>query len=552
MAAITAVEPLVIKKLFDTFVTAPGFASTLRPFAVLAGMLLTAEGLGIALERLSWRVRVDVSGALLRAAIERLHALPLSYHRDHGVGATITQIERGIASCMTAFADVVQLLPSLVYLGVSMVIMLGLDLRLSLVVAVLAPLPALVGAWASREQVTREQGLLQRWTRVFARFNEVLTGITMVKSFAMEEREKRRLLSAIDEANGVALRGVSTDSRNNAAKNALVALARISALALGGALVMQKDITIGTLMAFIAYVAGVLTPVQRLTGMYQTVRRASVSLDSLLSILHAHEAATEDPRAREIGQVRGEIEFENVTFGYRPNIEVLREVDLRVRPGETVALIGPGGTGKTTLVALLQRLYDPTSGTIRIDGQDLRGVTPISLRAKIGVVLQEATLLNDTVRDNIGFGRPNATRREIEAAARAAEVHDAVMALPDGYDTLVGERGCRLSTGERQRIAIARAILKDAPILILDEATSGLDADSARKLRRALAELARDKTTFVITESLSTTRFADRIVVLKDGAIAESGTHDALMSLSGYYAALVRRQVAELAVQTAA
>ena len=295
-----------------------------------------------------FRVRADVSYQLLRAAVERLHALPLSYHREHGVGGTITQIERGIASCMAAFAEViVHVLPALVYLAVSVTIMLRLDVRLALAVIAVAPLPALVSAWASREQVAREEGLLQRWTRVFARFNEVLTGITMVKCFAMEEREKRRLLSAVAEANQVALRGVTTDSRNNGAKKGLIAASRVAALGFGGLLVMRGSITLGTLMAFIAYVAGVFQPVQRLSGMYESIRRATVTLDSLLSLLETHHALTEDASAHEVGPLRGEVVFRNVSFGYRPGIEVLRDIDVKVQPGETVALVGPGGTGKT-------------------------------------------------------------------------------------------------------------------------------------------------------------------------------------------------------------
>lgn len=542
-AVTTAFEPLVIKRLFDSFVGGSSLRATFGPFAVLAGMVAVAEVCALGLERMVFRVRVKVSASLLQAAVERLHALPLSYHRDHEVGATISKIERGLASCMAAFADVVvQLVPSLVYLCVSITIMLKLDVRLSLAVIALAPLSAIVGALAAKEQVSREQGQLQRWTRVFARFNEVLSGITMIKCFAMEEREKRRLLNAVDEANGVALKGVATDTRNNATKNVLIAAARLSALMFGGALVMSRSITLGTLMAFIAYVAGVLAPVQKLTGMYQTVRRASVSLDSLLSILHAHYAQTDDASAHEAGPLKGEVAFHNVSFEYRPGIPVLRDVDLHVQPGETVALVGPGGTGKSTLMALLQRLYDPASGTIEVDGQDLRSIKPTSLRNQIGVVLQEPVLLNDSIRDNIAFGRPTASDAEIEAAASAADAHDFVSALPDGYDTLVGERGCKLSSGERQRIAIARALLKDAPILVLDEPTSGLDAEGEHKLKHAIDRLARGKTTFVIAHTPAALATADRILVLKDGTIAEAGAHPELMRSNGYYASVVRKQ----------
>jgi ATP-binding cassette subfamily B protein len=553
-AALTALEPLVIRRLFDTFVTTHEFGKTLVPFGLLAGILLGAEMFGMVLERQLWRVRLDVSHTLLESAVENLQKMPLSYHRDHGVGGTITKVERGIASCMIAFADLVgQLLPSLVYLCVSITVMLRLDTRLSLAVLVLAPLPALVGAWASGEQVTREQGLLQRWTRVFTRFNEVLSGITMVKSFAMEEREKRRLLSAVGEANGVALRGVATDSRNTCTKNALIATARMAALALGGALVMRHQITIGTLIAFIAYAAGVFQPVQRLTGMYQTVRRAGVALESLLAILDTHRAQTDDSSAHELGPVRGAVAFRDVSFEYRPGIEVLRDVNLSVQPGESVALVGSGGTGKSTLMALLQRLYDPTSGSIYIDGQDLRHVKPSSLRSQIGVVLQEPTLLDDTVRDNIAFGREHASLEEIEEAARAAHAHEFISALPNGYETKVGERGCKLSAGERQRITIARALLKDAPILVLDQATAGLDAEASDNVHQAVTRLTQGKTTFIVADTPAAMAATDRVFVLKEGTIAEAGRHDEQpVRRDGHDAALARRQGAALALRTAA
>jgi ATP-binding cassette subfamily B protein len=543
-AALAAFEPLALKYLFDSFVSGRQFADALPPLVVLFAILCSRELISALQDRAFWRARLAVNFSLLQATVDRLHSLPLAYHQDHGVGATMTRIERGIAGAMTAFSDVMlQLLPSLIYLCISIVVMFGIDARLSLVVLAFAPLPALIGAFAAKEQSAREHALLERWVRLFSRFNEVLSGIVVVKSFVMEEQEKRRFLGGVEQANGVVLKGVAKDANYNVLKNGSIALARLAALSLGGVLVMRGQISLGTLLAFVSYLGGLFTPVSTLTGMYQTLRRAGVALSSIVGILDARDALGDAPDARDPGRLRGEVEFRGVSFGYRASHPVLRGVDLHVSPGETVALVGASGAGKTTLMSLLQRLYEPTEGAILLDGQDLRELKQRSVRSQIGVVMQEGSLFSDTVRDNIAFGKPSATAEEIEAAARAAHAHEFISALPQGYATLVGERAAKLSGGERQRIAIARALLKDAPILILDEATSALDVESEEKVQEALERLTRGRTTFVIAHRLATVVAADRIVVFKDGAIHEVGAHAELLRRGGYYAQLVQRQL---------
>jgi ATP-binding cassette subfamily B protein len=545
-AALAAIEPLTLKALFDRFVAKQAGAAA-APFALFIAILATRELLACVQDRVFWRARLGISFGLLEAMTERLHVLPLEYHRGTSVGATMTKIERGMAGVTTAFSDfAVQLFPALVYLCVALGVMLEVDYRLSLVVLVFAPLPAVVGTFAAREQTEREQGLMDRWVKIFSRFNEVLSGILVVKSFVMEEREKRRFLEGVQEANGVVLRGVATDSKLNAFRNGIIAFARVISLGLGGLLVLRGEIGVGTLVAFLAYLMGVFQPVQALTGLYQALRRATVSADSVLSILEARVSFDDAPHAREAAPLRGEVEFRDVVFGYDSERPLLSHLDFHARPGSVTALVGPSGAGKSTIVALLQRLYTPASGSILLDGADARELTQRSVRSQIAVVLQEGLLFSDSVRDNIAFGRPGASQHEIEAAARAANAHDFITALPDGYDTLVGERGSKLSGGERQRIAIARALLKNAPILVLDEATSALDAENEEKVQEALARLTRGRTTFIVAHRLSTIVSADQILLVKDGAIAERGTHGELVRAGGYYAMLTAKQRAGL------
>jgi ATP-binding cassette subfamily B protein len=322
-----------------------------------------------------------------------------------------------------------------------------------------------------------------------------------------------------------------------------MALARAAVIAVGLVLVVRREITLGTLLASLGYVSGMFQPVQALTGMYQTLRKGAVSAESLSAILHAHDALGDAPDARDLGSVEGAVTLDNVSFAYGQSAPILRGIELHVRPGETIALVGPSGAGKSTLMALLQRLYDPTEGRVLIDGKDIRAFKQRSVRHRIGVVLQDGLLFDDSVEENIRFGSPQATRDRVEAAAKAANAHDFIMALPHGYSTKAGERGSKLSGGERQRIAIARALLKDAPILILDDTTSALDARSEDAVREALQRLRVGRTTFVIAHRLTTVSNADRIVVMKDGRIVELGRHEELLRAGGTYAELVARQM---------
>jgi ATP-binding cassette subfamily B protein/subfamily B ATP-binding cassette protein MsbA len=375
-------------------------------------------------------------------------------------------------------------------------------------------------------------------SRIQSHIQQTLTGIPVVQAFVQEEREHDRFQRYADAVIIAQQRSTLIGSINSLSSGLIATLGTGAILWVGARHVLDDRLTVGSVLVFLVYLTSLQAQMKILADTYTKLQGLSASVDRVVATLDAGPEVKERQDALPLAPARGHVQFENVAFGYEPDRPVLRGISLEAHPGETLAIVGTTGAGKTTLVNLIPRFFDPWEGHVLVDGHDVRDVRLKSLRSQIAIVLQESFLFPLSIAENIAYGRPDASRAEVEAAARTANIHDFINGLPLGYDTVIGERGTTLSGGERQRIAIARALLKNAPILILDEPTSALDAGTERSVLEALARLMKGRTTFLIAHRLSTVRHANRIVVLKDGRIAETGTHEALLSHGGVYSHL--------------
>ena len=424
----------------------------------------------------------------------------------------------------------------------ALIVMFRVQWRLGLVMVILVPLFLLLIARSRVSMGEASKASKVKTGAINTEIESSLSGVRTTKAFANEAVQQQRFDETNDQFRTAKRNFHKAMGRFHASMELFVTVLSASVITVGGLLIMSDQLNYIDLITFNLYVATFISPVRKLANFAEVFSNGFAGLNRFVELMRTEPAIQDAPDAVELQNVRGEIRVEDVSFTYAGSDEVLHHVDLTVAAGETIAIVGPSGGGKSTLCQLIPRFYDVVEGSVSVDGVDVRQVSQRSLRRSIGVVQQDVFLFADTIRENIRYGRPSATDEEVAEAARWAELYDDIMAMPHGFDTYVGERGTLLSGGQKQRVAIARIFLKDPPILILDEATSALDSVTEAKIQSAFDELSRGRTTLIIAHRLSTIRAAHRILVIQDGRIAEQGSHSQLLALNGAYAGLYNTQ----------
>lgn len=539
----TAYLPFVIKDMVDQVLSEKN--TTMLNWIVLSIIVvfvirgIAYYGQSYLMNYVGQRVIIDIR----KAVFEKLQRLSMSFYDKHKTGTIMSYVTNDVSALQSAMVDnVVEMITETVILVASIVMMIYLDWKLFLVT--FATFPVVLFFIDSFGKRIRKSGsrIQEAAADITSVLQEVASSPRVIKSFVREGYEVDRFDKENMNNFRANMKYAQLSSTLTPTIEFVAAVGVSIILWYGGNSVINGSITAGSLVAFLTYAVNISNPIKRLSRVIGNIQKALAAAQRVFDVLDLPEDIKNAPDAKALPKVKGDVRFNDVSFAYNENEEVLSHVSFEVKPGEMVAFVGPSGAGKSTVASLLPRFYDAINGSITIDGQDIRKVTLDSLREQVGIVPQETVLFNGSVYDNILYGRLDATREEVEAAAKAANAHDFIMQLPDGYETMLGDRGMNISGGQRQRISIARAILKNPQILILDEATSALDTESERVVQEALDRLMVGRTSFVIAHRLSTIKNADKIMVLEKGQLIEHGNHDELMAMDGLYAHLYKIQ----------
>ncbi len=539
------VLPFSSKYLFDD-VIAKARHDLLWPIALAAtGATVVQAITGFALSQVISVAAQRAISDMRRRVLNRVTRLPVRYFDEHQTGVLISRVmndAEGIRNLVGT--GIVQLVGGVFTAVLALGVLIWLNWVMTAVIVVMLALFGwgMATAFNRLRPIFRERGKIQ--AEVTGRLNETLGGIRVVKAYGTERREQVTFAKGVHRLFRNIASSITGVSATTSASTVVVGLVGLLILAVGGPAVIEGRMTVGDLITFVFFVGLLSAPVVNIASIGTQISEAIAGLDRIREVMQMSTEVDEDARREPLGALRGDVTFEDVWFEYREGLPVLKGIAFEAPAGSTTALVGSSGSGKSTLVSLVMAFNRPTRGRVLVDGRDLDTVRLTDYRARLGVVLQDNFLFDGTVADNIAFSRPSATREEVEAVARLANCDEFVRGFPQGYDTVVGERGVKLSGGQRQRIAIARALLADPSILILDEATSSLDSESEALIQEALSRLRGGRTTFVIAHRLSTIRSADAILVLENGEIVERGTHAELMALGGRYRALHDRQYA--------
>ena len=482
----------------------------------------------------------------LRAAVySRIQRLALSFHDNSRTGDLMTRVTSDIDSIQSFITSgLLDALLDVLLIAGMLTVMFSFNWRFTLVALSVTPVMVFIAARYTRRIRQSARDVRKKQGEIASRIQETFASIRVVKAFAREEFEEQKLEAEALESINLAMRARRLKSRLTPVIDVIVACGQGIVLLYGARLVLKEELAPSLLIVFLSYLNKMYKPMQDLSKMSDQYSKAAIGYERIREILEADSTVRDAPHAEAAPEFRGEIEFDRVTLSYNGGPPALRELSCRIHSGRVTAIVGPTGAGKTSLISLIPRFYDPIAGAVRIDGHDVREFTQRSLRDQISLVSQESVLFRASIRENIAYGLPEASFEQILRAAATANADEFIERMPEGYDSIVGERGVTLSGGQRQRIAIARAVIRNTPILILDEPSSGLDSASERLVFEALDRLMEGKTSIVIAHRLSTVRRADVILVMRDGEIAESGSHEELLRAGGLYAELYRIQFA--------